>query len=323
MHSRGLYVLGLFALSLLLIAPAASARKKKRPCSFDGDCVGGGVCYEGTCKKLKPTESLLRVELSAQINGTASLFIDEAFMGEVPWEGIIPSGYHAIRVEAMGYMTANFKGNSRGGVVDTLRVEMKVVPPQEPQVPFWETPSQNTNQPQQQPEADGDHPVPGTLFFALYGGGGYGTASWGPDGKKRPASGLQMGGAFGLRAVTDPVWLDLGFALSSSTYMVKEWVGWGEMIKLNFGLLARLLFPVKENLFYVGAEIEPGYGLSSKRYGYIQAHLAFSIIPNRFIEIRLNPLGMEYLQELEFKGFIASFHATLGLAVRFPKNPLF
>jgi hypothetical protein len=100
---------------------------------------------------------------------------------------------------------------------------------------------------------------------------------------------------------------------------------WGDFFKLDLGLQFRLLFPVKENLFYLGAELAPGAGISNHNYVYGDLLFAMSIFPHELIEIFINPVGVDYLQELATKkgSFIVSYRATLGIAIRFPKKPLF
>ena len=286
-------------------------------CALDSDCDKGHVCFSRNCKKLDKVESLLNVELATTIEGNAGLFIDDVYMGPLPWTGIISAEYHEIRVEAPGMITVQFKGESPAAASDTIKVTM------EPEPVVATGPGE--------PDAKAGRDEPGTIFFALFGGGGYGVGGWGSDGWKRPIASLAGGGALGLRLPTDPIWLDLGLAISTTSLKPFDTTvdngsreaEWGDFVKINFGLLARLLFPLKKNFLYIGASLEPGYGLSGVNWVYADLHLAMSLFLGKHFEIQANPLGLEYLQDLQGQGYIFSFNARLGVAVRFPKKPLF
>lgn len=319
MPGRILAVLSLIA-CLSTVTTQAEARGKKKACAADTDCKSGSLCLAGTCKKLSEYESFLRLVPTTTYDGVANVYIDDTYMGDLPWEGIVAAGTHSIRVEAPGMMPTTFQGNSVGGAADTVPVTLRPMP-------AGPAPGSSTAAGQHPPDEDGD--LPGTFHVGLYGGGDYGTGSW-KGSWKRPVAGVQGGLAIGLRVIPDPVWLDLGLAISSTSLKVYDatladgdTADWGDFLKMHFGLQARLLFPIKKNFFYLGAELEPGYGLSGARWMYVDLHLAMSLFLNQIVEIRLNPIGMEYLQELEFRGYIASFHATIGIAIRFPKKRLF
>ncbi len=286
-------------------------------CELDSDCNKGLVCFSRNCKKLDKVESLLTVKPATETESNAGLFIDGAYMGNLPWSGIISAEYHEIRVEAPGMITVHFNGESRAAASDTIMVTMEP----EPVVVIGP----------KEPAAKAESDEPGTIFFALFGGGGYGVGGWGTDGWKRPIASLAGGGAMGLRLLPDPIWIDLGLAISTTSLKPFDTTvnngsreaEWGDFVKINFGLLARLLFPVKKNFLYIGAALEPGYGLSGANWVYGDLHLAMSLFLGKHFEIQVNPLGLEYLQDLAGQGYIVSFNARLGVAVRFPKKPLF
>jgi hypothetical protein len=313
-RSPALFLLILFS---SIISTEALAGKA---CSVDTDCKGEKVCLAGSCKKLSQYESLLRLVLAAPAESAASVFIDGVYMGAMPWEGIVSAGTHSIRIEAEGMQPVVVTGTSVGKEANTIPVTLQPLPAPAPR---------DVTTPAAEQPADTDSDLPGTFHAGLYGGGNYGTGSW-KGTWKRPVAGVQGGLAVGLRAIPDPVWLDLAFVLSSTSLKVfdatlvdGDSADWGDFVKLHFGLQARLLFPIKKNFFHIGAELEPGYGLSGARWMYVDLHLAMSLFLNQLVEIRINPLGMEYLQELQFRGYIASFHATIGIAIRFPKKRIF
>ena len=286
-------------------------------CELDSDCKGSRVCFSRNCKKLDKEENLLHVKPATETEVSAGLYVDGVLMGNLPWSGIISAEYHEIRVEAPGMTTVHFNGESRAGASDTIMVTMEpepvaVIRPKKTDV-----------------KAESDEP--GTVFFALFGGGGYGVGGWGTEGWKRPIATLGGGGAIGLRLPPNPIWLDLGLAISTTSLKPFDTTvdngsreaEWGDFVKINFGLLFRLLFPVKKNFLYIGAELEPGYGLSGANWFYSDLHLAMSVFLGKHFEIQVNPLGMEYMQDLAGQGYIISYSARLGIAVRFPKKPLF
>jgi hypothetical protein len=205
-----------------------------------------------------------------------------------------------------------FQGESRAAQADEITVELQPDPAYLPPPP---PPSSSTYAQVEQGSA-GEPPI-GRIHAGLYGGFGYGTAGWG-DGPMRPTTILQGGITAGAAVLREPFWMDIGLGLSSTSLRIQEWApDFGDFLKLNFGLLVRMLFPLKDDFFYLGAELEPGYGLSNRRYGYAQLHLAMSLFINEWLEIRINPLGVEYCQELMFKGYLITGHATAGLVFRF------
>ena len=220
-------------------------------CELDSDCDNGRVCFSRNCKKLDKVESLLTVKPATEAESNAGLFIDGAYMGNLPWTGIISAEYHEIRVEASGMTTVHFNGESRAAASDTIVVAM------EPEPVVTAGP--------QEPTSTAGKDEPGTVFFALFGGGGYGVGGWGTDGWKRPIASLAAGGALGLRLPPDPVWIDLGLAISTTSLKPFDTTvdngsreaEWGDFVKVHFGLLVRLLFPVKEHFLYIGASLEP------------------------------------------------------------------
>jgi len=170
---------------------------------------------------------------------------------------------------------------------------------------------------------------PKMLWGGLSAGGGIGSAQWGNDNTRRPAAKWQIGGAVGARLLEDPVWLDLGAAISYSRFRVKHPPGadssdlqnnWTEPslgAGTQFALQARLLFPLKEYFLYFGGEFEPGYVLSEARYAYATLSPTLSLFVGDWVEIRINPIGLHWLQELTGKGFVAAMYGTVGVVVRF------
>lgn len=305
----------LFGAALILLGLATNVEASAQGCLTDADCKSPRVCFEGSCKRLSPSESLLRVELAQPIETTASLFIDESYMGDLPWAGIVTAGWHTIRVEAYGRLPSSFRGESRGGRADTLQITLEPDPAFAPPAAQTSYGGQTQPAPANQPEESSGQP--GMLSLALIGGVGYGTAAWGPDQAMRPATTLLGGGAFGVRVLDDPFWLELGLAITSRSIFIQEWVeDWGKFLILDFGLLVRMMFEVSENFAYIGAELEPGYGLSNRRYGYGALRFAVSILPTEWLELRVN-LGGIYDQELMGKGWLAGAQLTCGVAFRF------
>jgi hypothetical protein len=315
----------LFLPGMVLLGLAMTTEVFAAGCLTDADCMGPRVCFEGNCKRLKFTESLLRVELAQPIQTTANLFVDERYMGELPWAGIVSAGTHSIRVEAYGRLPSAFQGESRAGKADLIQVTLEPDPAFAAPAPGQTYGHQS--QPQAETGAESESDKPGMISFAVFGGGLYGTAQWGADSLQRPALKFQGGGALGVRLVSDPVWLDLTYAMSYSAFQLKNPPGFDEedlqgawsppWPGLHFALQGRLLFPIKEHFFYIGVELEPGYIYSSADWVYADLHLAMSLFFNEYVELRINPVGGEFMQELTGEGFIAGFHATLGLAVRF------
>lgn len=304
-------VLPAFLLSSLAFTSEAIADS----CLSDAECKEPRVCFESGCKRLGPSESLLRVELAAPIDTAANLFIDERYMGELPWSGIVTAGWHTIRVEAYGRLPSSFRGESRGGRADTLQITL------EPDPAFAAPMTQSTyggqtdDTTQSSPVEDSGQP--GMLWVALFGGAGYGTAAWGPNQDMRPATTLLGGGAFGVRVLDDPFWLELGFAVTSNSIFVQDWIEqWGDFLKLNFGLQIRMMFEVVRNFVFLGVELEPGYGLSNRRYGYAALRFATSIHATEWLEFRIN-LGGVYDQELMQKGWLAGAQLIGAVAFRF------
>jgi len=294
-------------LAALLLLPAAAPAQKKG-CVDDADCRKGRLCHAASCVVVPKNQSLLRVRLAAPARDPAYLWVDDVLMGELPFEDIVAAGEHSIRVESHGMLPVAFSGDSRGGMADLITIELKPIPPPPPP-PQYHQPAP--------PPGDEDDPVIGRLHAGLYGGFGYGTAG-SVSSAKRPATILQGGATIGAALLREPVWLDVGLGISSTTIRIEEWApDFGEFLKLNFGLLVRLLFPLKQDFFYIGAELEPGYGYSNRRFAYAQVHLAMSLFVTDWLELRVNPLGMEFCQELMLRDYLAAFHATVGVIIRF------
>jgi hypothetical protein len=306
--SRPLLVL--LPAALLLLAP--SAPRAQQGCVDDAECKGGRLCHAAACTRLQKDQSLLRVRLAVPVASPVFLTVDGIVLGEVPFDGIVAAGSHAIRVESHGMLPVMFQGESRAATADTITVELQ------PDPAFYAPPAPVQQPAHGQPaQAPRENPAIGRIHGGLYGGGAYGTAGWGSS-ARRPATTLQGGVTIGAAALREPVWIDLGLGVSSTSIYVVDWAeDFGKFVKLNLGLLVRVLFPVKEDFFYIGAELEPGYGISNRRYGYAQLHLALSLLVTDWLELRINPLGFEYCQELMLEGYLMSFHATAGLIFRF------
>jgi hypothetical protein len=282
------------------------------------------------CKALQPGESFLAVALESAAPAPAYLYIDGAMMGQLPWEGIVAPGTHAMRVECQGMTPVEFQGTSLSGAVDYVPIRLTPLPPPA----YGAGPTGNMAS---TADGSGGRGTPGTLRLALGVGFGYGTAIGYPD-WRRPVITLLGGGSFGLRVLTKPVWLEVGLAAASTTLRIKQYkmdtdgdgdidrfMRWGDFFKLDLGLLFRVMFPVKENLLYLGAEFSPGAGISNHNYVYGDLAFSISIFPHELFEIFVNPAGIDYAQELATKNssFMVSYRATLGIALRFPKKPLF
>ena len=204
----------------LLTSLAFTAEALATGCLSDADCKGRRVCFESGCRLLNSSESLLRVELATPIDTAANLFIDERYMGELPWSGIVTAGWHTIRVEGYGRLPSSFRGESRGGRADTIQVTLEPDPAFAAPIPqsTYSSPSQQ----QAPPQDDGGADKPGMIAITLFGGGTYGTAQWGADKTQRPAIRFLGGGAVGVRALDEPVWMDLAFAMSYSVFQLKD-----------------------------------------------------------------------------------------------------
>jgi hypothetical protein len=296
------------------------ALAKGQTCETDDECKGKRVCYEGSCMKLKKSESLIRVEVVEPGGVSGSLYIDEVYRGECPWEGIIEPGLHWMHVEAPKMIPAEFQIESLPRQADRVEVRLERDPASLAPAP------PTTAQPE---EPEGPREKPQMLFAGVYGGGGYGTAQWGESDTQRPAVKMQVGVVAGARLLEDPLWLDLALAISYSTFRIKDppgarprhldngWTKSDIGDGAHFAVQARLLFPIKEYFFYLGGELEPGYVLSDARYIYAMICPTGSLFFNEWIELRVNPIGFHYVQELTGAGFVAALYGTIGLVVRF------
>ena len=328
MRIRNVWLAALVLMVIAATGTTANARPAKKSCVQHNEC-GGGYCRGGTCAALSPQESYLVMSLELAAMSPAYLYVDGVLFGQLPWEGIVSVGVHAIRVESAGMTPVAFQGTSSAGAVDYVPVRMEPLP----------YPGYGTGPAVSTANDTGGRGVPGTLRLGLGIGFGYGTAI-GAGNWRRPVTTLLGGGSFGLRVLTKPVWLELGVVVNSTTLKISEyvvdvdddgiddddrWMKFGDFFKLDLGLQFRLLFPVKKNLFYLGAELSPGAGISNHNYFYGDLYFTMSIFPHELFEIFINPIGIEYLQELATSNasFIVSYRATLGIALRFPKKPLF
>jgi len=303
----------------LQLAASTAMAQKGKTCAQDSECKGKGVlCYEETCTRLKKSESVIRVRVVFPGAVTGGVYIDGTYRGQGPWEGIVEPGAHEVRVEAEKLLPWVKMIDCPARKATEVDVSME-------RDPAFDAPPPAPPPPPPAP-APGR---PGMLFAGLYGGGGIGTAQWGNDSKRRPAAKWQVGGTFGARLLEDPVWLDLAAAISYSTFRVKDPPG-AEPSELQndwtppdlgagaqFALQARLLFPIEEHFFYLGGELEPGYVLSEARYAYATLSPTLSLFLGDLFEIRVNPVGLHWLQELTGKGFVAALYGTVGVVVRF------
>lgn len=319
------------ALAALVGTAADAARAPKKSCTLHADCGSPNeYCQYGKCQPLSVEESFLGVGLEQGVAFPAYLYIDGVMMGTLPWEGIVAPGPHTIRVDCEGMTPVEFQGTSTPGAVDYIPIRLVPLPQPASGAPTGGGQGDGG-------EGSGERGVPGTLRLGLGIGIGYGTAIGSPD-WRRPVVTLLGGGSFGLRVVTKPVWLEVGFAVTSTTLKIVDygmdtdgdgdddrWMRFGDFLKLDLGLQFRLLFPVKENLFYLGAEFSPGAGISNHNYVYGDLFFTMSVFPHELFEIFINPVGVDYLQELATSNasYIVSYKATLGVALRFPKKPLF
>ncbi|MDD5309725.1 MAG: hypothetical protein PHU25_20605 [Deltaproteobacteria bacterium] len=286
------------------VGHAASARAGT--CTRVGDCGEDGICASGTCRsaaELSPSESMLRVLLDQPVLG-ASLYIDDQLVGQIPWEGVIPVGPHAIRIEAPGMQPQVFDGQSPPQKLDTLFAALVAAPP----APASQGPAvtEGTAAP-----ADG-----GLFYVGPVGGVSLGTAMWGKEG--RPYTTLAGGLNPGFHIISDPIWLDLGLTVAFSTTRIAEWKPlWGQFLGLRLGIMPRLMFQVGPSWLSLAVELEGGYMISNNNYLFAMARFGLSFIPLDWLEIRLNPAGGEFLQELQMKGLMGGYLAQLAVVARF------
>jgi hypothetical protein len=302
----------------MLVSQPALAQKGKT-CQVDSDCQGKKLlCYEEKCRRLKKAESLIRVRVVSPGAVSGSVYIDGTYRGEGPWEAILEPGPHEVRVEARKLLPWVKMIDCPARAVTEVDIAMV-------RDPAFDAPPPQPSQPATQPEPE----RPGMLFAGLYGGGGIGTAQWGDGGTRRPAAKWQIGGMFGARLLEDPLWLDLAAAISYSSFRVKhppgadptelenDWTPPDLGAGAHFGIQARLLYPIDEHFLYLGGELEPGYVYSDARYFYATLCPTLSLFLGNWFEVRVNPIGLHWFQELTGKGFVAALYGTVGLVVRF------
>ena len=278
-------------------------------CSHDADCRKNKVCHDAKCIKLSREESIMQISLEERVPN-AVVYIDEVPMGDVPWEGVVTAGPHTIRIEAPEYESAIFQGEARSMQREVIQARL---------VPITKAPP-----PAQAPPATYDQAQeesrdePGMVYIALLGAGGYGSGMWG-DSKMRPTGSIFGGGAIGARLAADPLWFGLGVSALYGNRIVKDWPAWGDVDQreLHLGVLPRVLFSVIENLFYLGFEAEVGVAISYRNWFLADLRGSMSIFVHKNVEIRINPVGIEYMQELEGNGAIVSYNGSLGVAYRF------
>ena len=284
-----------------------SGHAKGKACTADSDCKRKwSVCFEQKCKKLKKGKSLLAVSLQTPLNVPADLFVDDVLVGQLPLEDITTSGSHSLRVEAQGMQTVFLNKDCKNRKREQIQISMQPIPP--PPI------AMNSFQ---EPEEPHDKVLPGKFHAGIFGGLGGGIASWGRDEDNQSATTALFGAVAGLRLMTTPIWMDLGFGIAYGQTKIDHWADWGDFKKLSFEFQCRILFSVKDNFLYIGGELVPGYSVSNVRLGYMQLHGTVSLFLNEWLELRANVLGVEYAQELEMRGFIFSFHSTVAAIVRF------
>jgi hypothetical protein len=307
-------------IALALFSATAALAKKAKPCETDADCKGKQVCYEKQCKKLKKSESLIRVKVVEPGGVSGSLYIDEVYRGECPWEGIIEPGLHWMHVEAPKMLPSEFQVESQPRKVENVEVRLSRDPALDRPPPPPEDEEEGE---------DGPRGKPGMLSVALIAGAGFGTAQWGENKRRRPAAKWQIGGALGARVLEDPVWLDVSLAAAYSAFVIKDppgatvsdlnngWTKADLGDGLQFGPQARLLLTIIDNFLLLGGDLELGYIYSEARYVYGVLSPTGSLFVTEWLEIRINPVGFQFIQELTGAGFVAAFYATVGVAVRF------
>jgi hypothetical protein len=281
-----------------------AAPVRAQTCAQVGDCGEAGICDNGTCRSaagLAASESMLRVLLEKPAQG-ASVYIDDKLVGQVPWEGVIPAGGHAIRVEAPGMQPEMFDGQSPSQQLDTLVVTMT------PAAPATPGPA---------PVGGGSAPADGGIFYVgPVGGISVGTAMWGSQ--ARPYTTFAGGLNPGFHVISDPVWLDIGLTVALSTTQITEWKPlWGQFIGLRLGLMPRLMFQVGPSWLYLAIELEGGVMISNYYYLFAQARFGLSFVPLDWLEIRLLPAGGEFIQELAMRGLMGGYQGQLAAIFRF------
>jgi hypothetical protein len=310
-------------------------------CVEDKDCKKKELCNAGRCVKLSKKDSLLEVSLEAWV-ANAAVSIDGVPMGHLPWQGVVSAGEHTIKVEAPGYQTLELTGLARAKKREQIQLKLEPAagapasgsPPQQasselpplPPPPFAQDDSLFPSLPEdpeteegaeEEDEEEGEKP-PGMLAVGLFGSGGYGTAMWGSS-IKRPVASVFGGGLFSVRFLTDPLWFELGVTGSYGAHFGKDWpdVGDFKFTELHVGLLPRILFSIVDDFFYLGAEVEAGIAISSYNYILVQARGDLAFMVNEWLEIRVNPLGFEWLQEMKGKGAVIGYTGNVGAAFRF------
>ncbi|MCP4680694.1 MAG: PEGA domain-containing protein [Deltaproteobacteria bacterium] len=278
-------------------------------CTQDSDCRKKKVCHKAKCIKLSSKESIMRIDIEEWVPN-AVVYIDEVPMGDIPWEGVITAGPHSIRIEAPGYESAFLEGEARSRQREVIKI--RLVPSIKEPAPAQTPPATNAE------DQEESRSLPGMVYVALLGSGGFGTGMW-SDSKMRPTGAIFGGGALGARMVSNPLWFELGVSVLYGNRVVKDWPQWGDVDQreLHIGVLPRFLFSIIESLFYLGFEAEVGVAVSHRNWFLADLRGSMSIFVHKNIEIRVNPIGIEYMQELKGKGAIVSYNGSVGVAFRF------
>ncbi len=278
-------------------------------CAQDVDCKKNKVCHNAKCIKLSREESIMHITLEEEVPN-AVVYIDEVPMGSVPWEGVVTAGPHTIRIEAPEYESAVFQGEARSmqrEVIWARLIAIVTAPPPAQTLPVTNNESQEESREE-----------PSMAYIAVLGAGGYGSGMWGEK-VTRPSGAILGGGAIGARLADDPFWFGLGVSVLYGYRAIKNWPTWGDVDQreLHLGVLPRFLFSLVENLFYLGFEVEVGVAISHSNWFLAGLRGSMSIFVHKNVEIRVNPVGIEYMQELKRLGAIVSYNGSVGVAYRF------
>ena len=335
-------------------------------CTSDADCKDDAVCHSSNCRKLSSGETLFRVSLKVPA-ADSKLFIDGIKVGSLPWEGIVKPGEHHIRIEAAGFMPAEFAGENRPGEVDEAVFDLepasgaapvtKVVKDDSMAIDDLDLEEEEPEETEPKdsgikqinldsgslrqidigsmPGSEPSKPDMGRYYFAALFGWGYGNAmsKTSVDGVSK--IGKAGGGSYqvemnvGLRVLDDPFFLDLGAAATYGRFTIDEWpydpdkTGKDDVTekitfeKLHFGLMPRALLPIAGKVLYFSVEIEAGMAVSHINYIYVDLRGGLAIVPYKLFELRINPIGAEYLQGFNKGAIIFGYTGNVGLAIRF------
>lgn len=336
MIARTLLLVFTFCLIALVDAAPSIACKK------DKQCNNNKVCHNGDCIALAEGESLIRIKMDEWVPN-ANLYIDGILMGAAPWEGVISSGLHTIRVQAKGYEPMIFTGTARDRRRETINVKLlpsaavdgppEISPREDPLLletppvedfgyaPLPEEPSlgPGVSFPSQRRSrfSKNSTALPGVMTLGVSGEGGYGSAKWGS------ASGYSgwyaLGGTLGAALARERVWFEMVAVVKYGQHFFPKWstdLERSEFKELRLGVQLRLLFPVKEKRLYLGFEAELGGMLSHLNYLYVDFRGALSVFPHPVFEIRFSPVGVEWVHDFEERGRVLGLSGNIGFVFR-------